>query len=562
MHLEKYDRGAVTRMFAHYDRSHPGSKSNIDTAKSILNYNAAAEDQPLAQHDYLDKRLSQVKVQNRKDVNVMCDWVITAPQTLEDHEYDMFFRETYKFMSGRYGAENVISAYVHMDETQPHMHFSFIPVTMDKKKHRPKVCAKELLNKQELRTIHDDINSYMTEVFGRDIGMRNGATALGNVTIDTLRKNKAKAAKIQDTVISEKTAELERVRNSAAGKIFKKDTVTMNGAELEHLKEVMQESTVIVDKVDTILQQAEDQRQKAQHERIIAENIRQQVEEYTRDEQKKAESKTTELEEWSHLLYDREHCIDLKEQHAEEKMRIVYEQIRSVSDRELAVINRAQELDERQRDIEYQEKEMKHRNDDPYGYYNAEIQKLQSVIDAGAKDCAVKENTIEQQSARIISLEEENERMRKKSLQQLRQKEQEKQAAVEQAISDTTMKFIGEITKKDELINSMRATIESLREKLKHAYLVVRNICNAVVALAYNIDGDSTYKARLEPIHKKLIDGVCNYAAKEAEAENFREEAKSIRDQGGIDDKIQLEMDRLNYHVVKKEQTQSYEMEL
>ena len=97
---------------------------------------------------------------------------------------------------------------------------------------------------------------------------------------------------------------------------------------------------------------------------------------------------------------------------------------------------------------------------------------------------------------------------------------------------------------------------------MKHAYLVVRNICNAVVALAYKIDDDSTYKARLEPIHKKLIDGVCNYAAKEAEAEDFQDEAKSIRDQGGIDDKIQLEVDRLNYHVVKKEQTQSYGMEL
>ena len=317
--LEKYDRGAVTRMFAHYDRSHPGSKSSIDTAKTALNYNAAAEDQPLAQHDFLDKRLSQVKVQNRKDVNVMCDWVITAPQTLEEHEYDTFFRETYRFMSGRYGKENVISAYVHMDETQPHMHFSFIPVTMDKKKHRPKVCAKELLNKQELRTIHDDISAYMTEVFRRHIGMRNGATALGNVTVDTLRKNRTKAAKIQDTVISEKTAELERVRNSAAGKIFKKDTVTMNGEELEHLKEVMQESTVIVDKADTILQQAEDQRYRAQQELIVAEGIRQQVEEYAREEQKKADNKNAELEERSHQLDDREYSLKRKEDEVREK---------------------------------------------------------------------------------------------------------------------------------------------------------------------------------------------------------------------------------------------------
>ena len=329
MHVEKYDRGAVSRMFAHYDRSHPGSKSNIDTAKTALNYNAAAEDQPLAQSDFLAARLSQVKVQNRKDVNVMCDWIITAPQTLEEHEYDIFFRETYRFMSGRYGKENIVSAYVHMDETQPHMHFSFIPVTMDKKKHRPKVCAKELLNRQELRTIHDDINSFMTEVFGRDIGMRNGATALGNVTVDTLRKNRAKVKAVQDTVISGKTAELEKVRNSPAGKIFKKDTVTINSEELEHLQDVMQESTAIADKADNILQQAEDQRYRAQQERIIAEEIRQRTEEYAREEQKKAESKTKELE-------DREHSISVKEQAADDLMyeaKRMYEQQHDLNER-------------------------------------------------------------------------------------------------------------------------------------------------------------------------------------------------------------------------------------
>ena len=77
----------------------------------------------------------------------MCDWVITAPQTLEEHEYDLFFRETYRFMSGRYGKENIISAYVHMDESQPHMHFAFIPVTTDKKNNIPMLCAKEVLTK-------------------------------------------------------------------------------------------------------------------------------------------------------------------------------------------------------------------------------------------------------------------------------------------------------------------------------------------------------------------------------------------------------------------------------
>ncbi len=425
MHLEKYDRGAVTRMFAHYDRSHPGSKSNIDTAKTALNYNAAAEDQPLAQHDFLDKRLSQVKVQNRKDVNVMCDWVITAPQTLEDHEYDTFFRETYRFMSARYGKENVISAYVHMDETQPHMHFSFIPVTMDKKKHRPKVCAKELLNKQDLRTIHDDINAYMTEIFGRDIGMKNGATALGNVTVDTLRKNKAKIAKVQDTVISEKTAELERVRNRAAGKIFKKDTVTMNGEELEHLKEVMQESTVIVDKVDTILQQAEDQRFKAQQERVIAEEIRRRTEEYARAEQKIAESKTAELDERLHQLKDREYNLTRKENEVLEKyneqceLNERYEKLKATSNAQKCEIERRTRenekmdemlLDKEQelRNIRDEMKQMQKKSDDTHNDDQQRIRTLER--ETGIKDSKIagmeqtislKDKEIEEKDKRI-----------------------------------------------------------------------------------------------------------------------------------------------------------------
>ena len=319
MHIQKYNKASVCHMFDHYDRNSPGKKSNIDADKTYQNYNLAAEDQPLPQFDFLLQRISEVKVQKRKDVIVMCDWAIIAPKTLAEHEYATFFLETYKFMSGRYGKENVISAYVHMDETQQHMHFSFIPITKDKKKDRYKVCAKEVITKRELQTIHKDMNSYITEVFGRDIGILNGATALGNVTVDTLRKNKAKVAKVQDAVITKKAAELERVRNSAAGKIFKKDTVTISGEELEHIQVVMQESTAIVDNANTILQQAEDQRYKAQHERVIAEEIRLRTEEYAREEQKKAEDKAKELDERSHTLDDREYNLQQLERETSRK---------------------------------------------------------------------------------------------------------------------------------------------------------------------------------------------------------------------------------------------------
>lgn len=193
-HKQKYTRGAVGHMFGHYDRSKevPELKSSANT---VLNYNLASNDQPKNQLDFLHQRLSEVKVHNRKDVNVMVDWVVTLPQSLNNKGFEdeeRFFKEAYKFLNDRYGKENVISAYVHMDETTPHMHYAFVPVVEDKKKGGYKLSAKEAVTREDLRTFHKDLSNHMERVFGRDIGILNEATKEGNKSIEELKRGTAK----------------------------------------------------------------------------------------------------------------------------------------------------------------------------------------------------------------------------------------------------------------------------------------------------------------------------------------------------------------------------------
>lgn len=180
-------------MLGHYDRSKkvPELKSPANT---VLNYNLAYGDQPKSQLDFLHQRLSEVKVHNRKDVNVMVDWVVTIPQSLNDKglkNEDRFFKEAYKFLNDRYGKENVISAYVHMDETTPHMHYAFVPVVEDKKNGGYKLSAKEAVTREDLRTFHKDLSDHMERVFGRDIGILNEATKEGNKSIEELKRGTA-----------------------------------------------------------------------------------------------------------------------------------------------------------------------------------------------------------------------------------------------------------------------------------------------------------------------------------------------------------------------------------
>src|SRR5699024_7743711 len=74
-----------------------------------------------------------------------------------------FFEKTYDFLSECYGEENVLAGVVHNDETTPHMHFAFIPVTYDEKREREKVSAKEELNRNELKSFNKDLDKHLKE---------------------------------------------------------------------------------------------------------------------------------------------------------------------------------------------------------------------------------------------------------------------------------------------------------------------------------------------------------------------------------------------------------------
>lgn len=190
-HLMKFNKASCGHMFAHFDRSAENiSNENLDRTKTDLNYNLATH-QLMKQGDFVKKRCSEVHCQNRKDVNVMCSWIVTAPKDLPVQEQKQFFQSSYDFMQQRYGKENVISAYVHMDEIQPHLHFAFVPVVYDKKKERYKVSAKEKVTRYDLQTFHSGLENYLEKELGHEINVLNGATKEGNKSIDELRRETA-----------------------------------------------------------------------------------------------------------------------------------------------------------------------------------------------------------------------------------------------------------------------------------------------------------------------------------------------------------------------------------
>ena len=223
-HVAKYTKGALGHMFAHYERARGkdgeyikfGNES-IDTTKSHLNYNLAPN-RDMSQGEFVKKRCNEVKCLNRKDVNVMCSWVVTAPKDLDPSQQEDFFKESYKFLEDRYGDDNVVSAYVHLDEATPHMHFSFVPVVYDSKKDILKVNAKQKVSRSDLQSFHKDLQEHLDRA-NIKCNVLNEATREGNKSIDELKRQSAterlkEVSQKASQIVSEAHDEVQAIKDN------------------------------------------------------------------------------------------------------------------------------------------------------------------------------------------------------------------------------------------------------------------------------------------------------------------------------------------------------------
>jgi hypothetical protein len=204
--VKKYPMSKVGYLMLHCNRtaddgvSH--SNKEIDLKKTIYNYyfkKGSIED--------LKARLDDVFSMGREDGIVLGDWVVTLPKNVKPEDEREFFQACYDFFAKEYGEENIINAVVHKDEASVHIHLGFVPVvkgeveftTRGKKmleewkrkkgvdKVEERLCAKQLINKPYLNTVHPRLSEFVKEHLGYEVDILNGATAGGNRTILELK---------------------------------------------------------------------------------------------------------------------------------------------------------------------------------------------------------------------------------------------------------------------------------------------------------------------------------------------------------------------------------------
>ncbi len=215
VHIEKFKAGQVAGLILHDDR-HGENHSNeqIDPSRSYLNYNLI--EQPGLQK--YEQIMSDVFCLKRADVNTLVSIAITLPERVPGDRAEEFFQHCYNFLAERYGKhDNIVSAWVHNDESTPHMHFKFVPVYWNEKKQQRAISFDKVVPRKEYQTIHLDLENHIKNQFGIEGLILNGATANGNKTITELKVESLKEKERQLEVKVQKIeSRLDSVHTAAA----------------------------------------------------------------------------------------------------------------------------------------------------------------------------------------------------------------------------------------------------------------------------------------------------------------------------------------------------------
>ena len=183
-HLEKYNRSQLGHILKHDSRSKDQNgnyikfgNEEIDTSRTHLNYNLHERKDGLSDYEFVKNRAMEFLAKNvrkRDDVNWVGSWVITLPERLQgssEADKRKFFEVCHDFLGKRYGFDNIVGAYVHMDETTPHMHTKITPVRYDEKKNKFRYSAKDMFNRADLKSFHKDLSVRLEHEFGFDVGV-------------------------------------------------------------------------------------------------------------------------------------------------------------------------------------------------------------------------------------------------------------------------------------------------------------------------------------------------------------------------------------------------------
>lgn len=184
MRFAKYKGPEISGIEAHNERTKEKYASNpdIDPSRTHLNFHLIKPERKYRAES--EKQIAEAGCRTRSDSVRVVEALITAtPEFFKGKkrsEIKAYFEEAVDFIKQHQSSETIISAVVHLDEKNPHMHLCFVPLTEDKR-----LCAKEIVgNKKKLTEWQDKFWEHMVKKYP-DLERGESASETGRDHIPT-----------------------------------------------------------------------------------------------------------------------------------------------------------------------------------------------------------------------------------------------------------------------------------------------------------------------------------------------------------------------------------------
>ena len=184
LRFAKYKGPEISGIEAHNERTKEKYESNpdIDPTRTHLNFHLIKPERKYRAES--ERQIKEAGCRTRSDsVRVVEALVTASPEFFKGKKRaDMkaYFQEAVDFIKQHQSPETIISAVVHLDEKNPHMHLCFVPLTEDKR-----LCAKEIVgNKKKLTEWQDKFWEHMVKKYP-DLERGESASETGRDHIPT-----------------------------------------------------------------------------------------------------------------------------------------------------------------------------------------------------------------------------------------------------------------------------------------------------------------------------------------------------------------------------------------
>jgi len=168
---------------------------------------------------------------------VLNEYEETNGHLVRQPEIEQWAKDIYGFVCREFGEENVASFIVHLDETGPHAHCVFVPLTAD-----GRLCSKEVLggkNKIEARQHMRDLHTRLAEVnrkYGLDRGDDIQVTGARHRSTAEYNRDLHRENTRLETLISDKSGQLSQLEEQIKKAETRVKGLTTMIANLERLE--------------------------------------------------------------------------------------------------------------------------------------------------------------------------------------------------------------------------------------------------------------------------------------------------------------------------------------